>query len=66
MMLEMILATSRMSRTEMETRQAVSELLKSIVFLFLITMLRKSRLRNNARNEMTDHDIHHQIAAGTT
>ena len=66
MMLEMILVMSRMSRTEMVTRQAVSKLLKSLVFLFLMTMIRKSRLRNTARNEMTDHDIHHQVAAGTT
>jgi len=45
---------------------ALSKLLKSLTFLFLMTMMRKVRLRTRASNERADHDIHHQVSPGTT
>ena len=66
MMLGTILVTSRMSSTEMVTRQAVRRLLKSLTFLFLMTMTRKRMLRTRARTEMTDQEIHHHVAPGMT
>ena len=66
MMLGIILVMSRISRTEMVTRLAVSRERKSLVFLFLITMARKRMLRRRARKEMAAQEIHHQVAPGTT
>ena len=63
-MLGMILVTSSMSRTETVTRVAVSKLRKSLVFLFLMTMTRKRRLRRMAAKAMTDQLIHHQVGLG--
>ena len=65
-MLGTILVMSRMSSTETVTRAAVSRLRKSRVFLFLITITRKRMLRTRARQEMTDHEIHHQVSPGMT
>ena len=65
-MLGMILVTSSMSRTEMVTRVAVSKLRKSLVFLFLMTITRKSRLRRRAAKAMADQLIHHQVGPGIT
>ena len=66
MMLGTNLVMSRMSRTEMVTRAAVRRLLKSLVFLFLMTITKKSKLRKMARTEIADQVIHHQVGLGIT
>ena len=64
--LGIIRAMSRMSRTEMVMRTAVKRLLRSRIFLFFVTMIRKRRLRNMARKDMRDQPAHHQFGLGIT
>ena len=65
-MLGTIRVISRMSRTEMVTRVAVSRLRKSLVFLFLMTMTRKRMLRKMARKERADQEIQYHVWPGIT
>ena len=65
-MLGAILPISKISRTEIVMRTAVSRLLRSLAFLFLMTITRKRRLRNMAKNERADQPAHHQLGLGIT
>ena len=65
-MLGTILVMSRMSRTAMVTRVAVSRLRKSLVFLFLMTITRNRRLRTMAAKARVAQPIHHQVGLGMT
>ena len=66
MMLGAILPISRISRTDMVMRTAVRRLLRSLAFLFLMTMMRKRRLRKMPTNERTDQPAHHHAGLGMT